>query len=160
VTRYFIAGALFLAGAASALGSTEPDRCVPSIFPAEWLEAQEASGGHTLAKHVGKNDEWLTNRLITETRIPAASSFTSVENARLAVRAALSANRDRINQWAKNAARNARRAWDHDGPEVIGHVLARGDNDGMADRSSDLRVVLRAYGEGGCLLLTAYPIPE
>jgi hypothetical protein len=31
--------------------------------------------GHTVAKHVGKNDNFLQNRLINEPQIPAAASF-------------------------------------------------------------------------------------
>lgn len=157
----FFVGVLAIAGAIAVLRDTDDGGgCVPAQFPDKWLEAQERAGGHTLARHVGKDDAWLTERLANDPRIPAASSFNSLADARLAIRAALTEHRARINNWATNAASNRRRAWDHDGSFFMGRVAERGDPDGVPDRSTDLKVVFKADGKGGCTLLTAYPIPE
>jgi hypothetical protein len=156
----FFVGALAIAGTIAVLQDTDEGGCVPAEFPNKWLESQEAAGGHTIARHVGKDDAWLTERLARDPRIPAASSFSTLADARLAIRAALSSHRARINNWANTTARNKRRAWDYDGSFFVGQVAERGDADGVPDRSTDLKVVFKADGKGGCILLTAYPIAE
>ncbi len=153
-------GALAVAGTIGILRGFEDGGCVPASFPDRWLESQETLGGHTLARHVGKDDAWLTRRLADEPGIPTASSFSSMEDARLGIRAALSENRARINNWASNAGKDRRRFWNFDGSYFVGRVAERGGGGGTVERSTDLRVVLQADGAGGCLLLTAYPIPE
>jgi hypothetical protein len=156
----FFVGALAIAGTIAVLRDTDEGGCVPSQFPDKWLEAQERAGGHTLARHVDKDDAWLADRLANDPRILAASSFNSLADARLAIRAALTEHRARINNWANTTARNKRRAWGYDGSFFAGRVFERGDADGVPDRSTDLKVVLKADGKGGCTLLTAYPILE
>lgn len=156
----FFVAMLALAGTIAVLRGTDEGGCVPATFPDKWLESQEAAGGHTLARHVGRDDDWLTGRLASDPRIPAASSFNTLADARLAIRAALSEHRARINNWANTTARNKRRAWDYDGSFFGARVAERGDPDGIPDRSTDLKVVLKADGQGGCTLLTAYPIAE
>ena len=67
--------------AAIPLGGTPCGGCAPPmrsthLVPGGGLMAHEGlDGGHTLAKHVGKSDEFLRHRLATEPRIKAASTF-------------------------------------------------------------------------------------
>ncbi len=59
-------------------GSTIPQTTVafvPNILGGG-LDFHEAAGGHTLERHVGKTEAQLAQRLASETRISAASSFT------------------------------------------------------------------------------------
>lgn len=156
---FFIA-LLAIAGSVAVIRSSGEGGCVPASFPDKWLESQETAGGHTISRHVGKGEQWLVARLAKQPKIPAASGFTDLENARLGIRAALVEHRARINNWAASARRHKRRAWDYDGQFFIGHVVERGAALGGAEKSTDLKVVLEADGEGGCTLLTAYPTPE
>lgn len=158
----FFVAALAVAGTVAVIRGTDDGGCVPTQFPDKWLESQESAGGHTITRHVGKADAWLRARLAEQPKIPAASSFTDLENARLGIRTALSMNRARINNWAANARQNKKRAWDYDGRYFFGRVVERGVGLGLGDaeKSTDLKVVLQADGKGGCTLLTAYPTPE
>ena len=155
----FFVAALGLAGTVAVFRGADDDGCVPRQFPDKWLEIQETQGGHTIERHVGKTDQWLAQRLADQPKIPAASSFNDLKDARLGIRAALSLNRARINNWAASAGQNKRRAYDYDGQYFIGRVVERGNPPAPSEKSNDLKLVLEADGEGGCRLLTAYPTP-
>lgn len=45
------------------------------------LVAEEAMGGHTIAKHVGKDERFLRNRLATERGIKGAGTFGTLKDA-------------------------------------------------------------------------------
>jgi hypothetical protein len=159
-----LVAALALAGAVVTTGDAWAAACVPETFPDKWLESQEADGGHTIARHVGKSDGWLVNRLASQSRIGAASSFSSLVNARRGIRTALSRYRTAINAWAATAGSRARRAWVYDGATTLGRVAARPidaeSSINPVTPTTDLKVVVMADGTGGCILLTAYPNPE
>src|SRR5580704_2440245 len=59
------------------------------------LSQDEAAGGHTLRKHVGRTDGELRQRLRHERNIAAASTWTDRETAERAVGAAIEQNRDK-----------------------------------------------------------------
>ncbi|MCG8018267.1 MAG: hypothetical protein JAY97_18830 [Candidatus Thiodiazotropha sp. 'RUGA'] len=59
----------------------------------------ENFGGHPVSKHVGKTDQELIDRFMTEPHIPSSSSFTSLEIADKAVGDLLAANRGNIQTW-------------------------------------------------------------
>jgi hypothetical protein len=131
--------------------------CVPAHFPADWLRQQEAAGSHIVARHVGKSDAWLVQRLLDDPRIAEASSYTDLATAQASIEAALIRHRDAADRWAAHAPANATRAWDYRMPSAIGRVASRPpglDNVASARR---LRVVLRKVA-GGCVLVTSYPI--
>lgn len=67
------------------------------------LQADEQLGGHTLARHVGKSDADLLDRLRRERRISAASTYPDLDTARRVVAAAVSESRGRIDTWARRA---------------------------------------------------------
>ena len=160
----FLVAALALTGAVASTGDAWAAACVPETFPDKWLESQEVGGGHTIARHVGKSDRWLVNRLASQSRIRAASSFSSLASARRGIRTALSRYRTTINAWAATAGSRARRAWVYDGATALGRVAARPSDAESSTNSitptTDLKVVVMADGAGGCILLTAYPNPE
>jgi hypothetical protein len=56
-------------------------------------------GGHTLAKHVGKSEQFLRNRLALEPRITAASTFYDRQSAESALSAFMEANAPKITRW-------------------------------------------------------------
>ena len=56
------------------------------------LAAEEAAGGHTIARHVGRTEAQLRARLAQQANIPAASTFKTLQEAERAVAAALRAS--------------------------------------------------------------------
>ncbi|OLL28014.1 hypothetical protein BTH42_29965 [Burkholderia sp. SRS-W-2-2016] len=67
--------------------------------------AQPSLGGHTLLKHVGKDEAWLRGRLKREPRRDVVSSFINVEEAQRAISEAMHANAAIITAWARSPNR-------------------------------------------------------
>jgi Bacterial CdiA-CT RNAse A domain len=63
----------------------------PANLPGRDLSVDESMGGHTLARHVGKIDAELLQRLRREPQISAASTYTDRTSAESVVGAALAA---------------------------------------------------------------------
>ena len=58
-------------------------RTAPVEHPSAYdLQADERLGGHTLARHVGRTDQELHERLRRDPQISAASTYTDVMTAR------------------------------------------------------------------------------
>jgi hypothetical protein len=73
---------------------------VTHLVPGGGLMAHEGlDGGHTLAKHVGKTEAFLRNRLATEPHIDAASTFYNREVAEDSLSTVLYDNKRRIATW-------------------------------------------------------------
>ena len=64
------------------------------------LQRDEQRGGHTLARHIGRTDEQLAQRLRNEPNISAASTWTDELTARRAIGQAVRENEARIQAWA------------------------------------------------------------
>lgn len=116
-------------------------------------------GGHTIARHVAKTDADLLARLASS-RIPAASTFVSLQEAERAISAVVRANRTQIATWARTAAIGNRQAFimaaGHGG---VGRVMVRGATNSVAGQT--VRVVLKKEAFNGKLyyILTAFPEP-
>lgn len=118
------------------------------------LALDEAAGGHTLARHVGRSDAELASRLEREPHLAAASTFTDRETAERAVAAALARERPRIEMWSgRRAAGNLVVRWPGDGAP-LGRVLERGS--ASSEPADAARVILRRRGRDWHVL-TAYP---
>ncbi|WP_157874721.1 RNase A-like domain-containing protein [Paraburkholderia atlantica] len=65
------------------------------------------TGGHTLLKHVGKDEAWLRQRLKDEPWIPAATSFKDQRTAERAISEVMMADADRIRLWARSTGMRA-----------------------------------------------------
>lgn len=158
--------ALLLLGVLAALALARLEREAPSGAQLDArsveevrLAADEAAGGHTLARHVGLTDRQLAERLRREPSIGAASTFVDRQSAERAVAATLERHRARIERWlaGRSGADLALELRDAAaGP--LGRVLLRGAREPVA--ATGARVVLRRRGEGGFFVLTAYPIEE
>src|SRR5205823_7736365 len=81
------------------------------------LAADEAMGGHTLARHVGRTDAQLAERLRRERTISAASTYTDRSTAERAVGAALAASARQLSAWERRSGRR---------PNLVLHYLNRG----------------------------------
>lgn len=72
---------------------------VVHLVPGGGLAAHEAAGGHTLAKHVGKSEAFLRNRLATEPRLRAASTFYDRQVAEECIYELIKSNPERLRAW-------------------------------------------------------------
>jgi Bacterial CdiA-CT RNAse A domain len=122
------------------------------------LSADEAQGGHTLSKHVGRSDAELQERLQAEPNISAASTWTDRAAAEAAVGSALAANRSKIEEWTGRGARRPNLAIDYRGDPAkpVGRCMRHGSS--VAVAASDAVVVLKSARDGdGYYVLTTYP---
>ncbi|NES21835.1 MAG: hypothetical protein F6K41_23655 [Symploca sp. SIO3E6] len=133
-------------------------QCVPASFSSDWLEQQEELGGHTIARHVGKSDQQLVERLINAPRIRAASTYPNLTTATTNIQAALRANADTLNRWVSGAAIGEKRAVNYTATATIGRVAIRPPSLSNINSSSKLRAVMKKTDNGDCLLLTSYPV--
>jgi hypothetical protein len=120
------------------------------------LGRDEARGGHTLARHVGRSDADLRERLRRE-QISAASTYTDRATAERVVARTLARQRTKIDQWLARQGSRPNLALDYRGEarEAIGRSLSR--RSPQPAPCSDAVVVLRSDGGRGFIVLTSYP---
>lgn len=123
------------------------------------LAAEEAAGGHTIARHVGRTEAQLRIRLAQQPNIPAASTFRTLQEAERAVAAALKANKEAIKIWATSANPGQAKAFTYEAGRVIGQGVLR--STGQMTNMSKMVVVVRKVIEQNRVyfVLTAYPKP-
>lgn len=151
-------GLVVIALIATLGGCAEPPvHPAPAGAPAPHdLARDEALGGHTLARHVGRTEAELRARLARERSLAAASTFSDRESAEEAVALALTAHAARIERWRRRGPHRPNLTLDQRAPSGVqwGTTLRRGDR--RPRPASSARVVLRARGDG-FYVLTAYP---
>src|SRR5215831_14385365 len=94
------------------------------------LAVDEAMGGHTLARHVGRTDAELADRLRREPQISAASTWTDRDTAERAVGAALASADGKLTSWEQRAGRRPNLVLhytDRSGG-TLGRSLSRGEH--------------------------------
>jgi hypothetical protein len=105
------------------------------------LTADEAMGGHTLARHVGKTDDELLQRLRREPDISSASTYTDRATAETVVGAALASGGRSFEAWRHRRGRRPNFALHFAANRVIGRAVTRGRLD--ATPCEDALVVVR-----------------
>ena len=125
---------------AAAPQAAAPDPSVPSPSRHD-LSVDEAMGGHTLARHVGKTDDELRERLRREPDISSASTYLDRANAEAVVAAALASAPSSLEAWRRRTGRRPNFVLRFDAHHVIGRTLARGQS--QASPSENALVVLR-----------------
>jgi CDI toxin RNase A-like protein len=90
------------------------------------LSADEALGGHTLQRHVGKSDADLISRLEREPQISSASTFTDRETAESVVGAALRADNQAFASWRGRTGKRPNFVLRYHAGRVIGRSMPRG----------------------------------
>ena len=127
------------------------------LGPGHDLTPDEAQGGHTLGRHVGRSDADLRERLARERNISAASTYTDRATAEAVVGNALDHN-SRVQRWVEHGGRRPNLALDYHGDrsQPIGRCMQR--DSGVAVPAWDAIVVLKASRDGdGFYVLTTYP---
>jgi len=119
------------------------------------LARDEAHGGHTLEKHVGRSDQELRERLDRERNISAASTWTNREVAEETVAQALRGEHDKIARWEERAYRRPNLALHFDAGRVIGRSMRHGDE--SSSPATEAVIVLKADGPNSFYVLTSYP---
>jgi hypothetical protein len=122
------------------------------------LQLDEELGGHTLARHVGRTDAELADRLRHERNISSASSYTDRATAERVVAHAIERGRGRIDAWVRREGNRPNLVL-HDversGPP-LGRLLSRGAS---ASRPCDGALVVLRWDQrrGRWFVLTSYP---
>jgi uncharacterized protein YukE len=113
---------------------------VTHLVPGGGLMAHEGlGGGHTLAKHVGKSEEYLLNRLATEPELQAASTFYDRQSAETALSAFMDANSAEITRWLASGTRSlALTGWSS---QAVGVAILRGAAGPV--EAAGIRLILR-----------------
>ena len=120
------------------------------------LSADEALGGHTLQRHVGKSDAELIRRLEREPQISSASTFTDRATAENVVGAALLAENRGFAAWRERSGRRPNFVLRYEANGVIGRSVARGQLESVPCRRA--LVVLRwDERRRDYYVLTSYP---
>jgi hypothetical protein len=139
-----------------------PAAAAPTRQPAAHREydlaADEALGGHTLKRHVGRTDAELADRLKHEPDISAASTYPDEPTARRVVAAAIEHNRGRLQTWADRSGPRPNLVLMYRDPDgkSIGRSLER--NARTARPCSSARIVIRWQDRvGRWFVLTSYP---
>jgi hypothetical protein len=140
---------VLLAGACTALG--------PAVTPRD-LARDEAMGGHTLARHVGRTGAQLQQRLEREREISAASTYTDRDTAERVVAETLAQSASRVREWTARRGRHPNLAIHYKNPDgrPVGTSLERGDS--QARPCAGAVVVLRwDERRNDYFVLTSYP---
>lgn len=123
------------------------------------LAANEAKGGHLLFKHVGQSDAEMLQRLASEPRTPAVSTWTDRTTAEKVVADTLTANQGKIQQWiaSPNGTPTLRLRYTRSPSNPLGRGIIRGNN--VSQPMFDARIVLKRDGAGDWFVLTGFPEP-
>lgn len=123
--------------------------------PRRDLSQDDAAGGHTLQRHVGRTDDDLRERLRRERNISAASTYNDRDTAERTVGAAIQANMDKLQRWLDHSGGHPNLVLLYDSDQPIGRTLHHG-----ADRPepcSHAIVVIKWDGGRQYHVLTSYP---
>jgi hypothetical protein len=150
---------------ATSAAPAEPAAAAPSTAGGSETSAErydlggdEARGGHTLARHVGRTDAQLLERLKREAGISAASTYTTRTLAERTVARTLTRNVVRVTTWMARTGNRPNLALDYRGArdEILGRSVRRGRD--PVDCTNAI-VVLKWDGHRGYYVLTSYPEP-
>jgi hypothetical protein len=117
------------------------------------LDANEKRGGHVLARHVGKTDAELKQRLDEEPNISAASTYTDKKTAEEAIAAALEQRGARVDGWVKRRS-HPNLVLDYYAKTSVGRTLRRGETTGAPCLHS---IVVLKWEQKDYYVLTSYP---
>jgi len=120
------------------------------------LSQDEAAGGHTLRKHVGRTDAELRERLEHEREISAASTWNDRTSAEAAIGTAIADQNTKISRWlGRESHVNLVLDYDGDPAHPFGRTLRRGED--HVQPCAHAVIVLKWDSPNSYHVLTAYP---
>ncbi|MFJ7798550.1 RNase A-like domain-containing protein [Pseudomonas sp. NPDC096950] len=125
------------------------------IVPGGGLAAHEAQGGHLIAKHVGRTDAQLLQRLADEPNIPAASTFLDRATAEATVAKALADNKQRIDKFLRRS--KGKTMITHQFPQPVGVSVPNGHTSSLPASKVLLILIKEPRLPEGYFLLTGFP---
>ena len=139
----------------SAERTATPGAAVPAANASSRdLAADEARGGHTLARHVGKSDAELRARLKAEPDISAASTYFDADTAGRVVAEVLSTKSNEVRKWEQRTGSRPNLVLRLDTGERIGRSIRQGQSNA---REVDSAVVVLRWTGSDWYVLTSYP---
>jgi hypothetical protein len=121
------------------------------------VAVHEATGGHTIERHVGKSDTWLSNRLAKDPDLDVASTFTNDIAANRTQGMFVNKSKKQIVQWLNDPAKPQILVATFDTGAPIGRVLQRGENTSTTTSKANL-VLTRDGSAQGWHFLTSFPV--
>ena len=120
------------------------------------MDSHDDEGGHTDARHIGKNDQWLRNRQRSD-GIKDSSTFSNNAAANLTQARFVKAYKKEIREWLNNKKANNTFVDEITMDREIGTAVS---GKGKARPTRKAKVVLKKdSSELGYHILTSYPIP-
>ncbi len=124
--------------------------------PRRDLAHDEAQGGHTIARHVGRSDADLRARLRRDPGISAASTYTDLPAAEHAIADALAASGGTVRRWEGRSGSRPNLVVDYTASAPVGRTLRRGAR--ASEPCAHAVVVLRWHNrDEHAYVLTSYP---
>lgn len=118
------------------------------------LQRDEARGGHTLERHVGKSDDELRHRLQNES-ISADSTYADRSTAEMSVAAAIRENGRKVDNWLHRPGGHSNLVLDYDSSTPLGRSMRL--SDAQSFPCSHAVVVLKWINPQNYFVLTSYP---
>ena len=118
------------------------------------LVRDETRGGHTLERHVAKNDAELRERLQNED-ISSDSTYSDRAIAEMAVAAAIRENSSKINRWLHRPGGHSNLVLDYDSGSPVGKSMRRGE--ARSFPCSHAVAILKFVSASDYYVLTSYP---
>ncbi len=119
------------------------------------LAHESADAGHTIARHVGRTDEQLAQRLVDEPHLTRASTFTTIDDAERYTFANLGAHRGEIAEFLASGAQRTEVTLAFNHP--IGHSRMRGAAGTVAAFTVVTRLTKDATMPNGYRIVTSFP---
>jgi hypothetical protein len=114
--------------------------------------------GHTLARHVGKSQDWLEGRLVGDRHKKFASSYKDLETANKVIKEVILENHEKIQDWLENKPNKKRLSLSKDFKAKIGIVLTR-DQKTVKDCNIAVLVLKRVSRDAkDFFIITSYPV--
>jgi hypothetical protein len=119
---------------------------------------EKISKGHLMSAHVGKTEEELLNRLKTDKKIRASSSFESIQIAEMVVQRTLNDPiQKKIEKWLRSSiTKGLPLRYNGDKSKVIGYGVSRGET--TFRKMHNAVIVLQKDGKGSYYVKTGYPV--
>ncbi|CAL7961798.1 exported hypothetical protein [Alphaproteobacteria bacterium] len=111
--------------------------------------------GHTVAKHINKDKEWLIENLQNNSKMKAMSSYDDANVANSTVKSIMHSNTKKISDWLLNKTTKSLQL-KQDMKQKIGYKFMQ-NNKKLIECNSAI-VVLKRYGNKCFYVLTSYPM--